>query len=230
MNISNKLLAPAILLSCMVSACSSSSGVTPSTADAGAGSNASTEGSDTTGTSAAGTTMNGATDGDTEIEGAAPVSILQGNWATDCVIDEELFGTPYIQQSLSVNGANITTGFALFSDPDCTLPEENILLLNGTSVQTNGVTVPTGETVNVQQGAAVAVDWFLDEPTVDNAPLPDAFRGLEGFVPEVIYDIVYVSPEDRLFFGDTDQAGRDGTTAEQRPNSLDTRFSFGRLP
>lgn len=208
MIVSYILRVPIILLSCTFGACSSSGGATPNTSAP-----------DSTG-------------GNSGIEGEAPVSVIQGDWAADCYSQNgDPGGLLFVRQSLSVSGPNITRVFATFSDSECTVPQEVVgISATGSISQARGVTVPSGETVNVQQGVATAVDFYFAETTLDNELVSDQSFGTENYRAEVIYDIVFVSQEDRLFFGDSDQPGHDATTAAQRPDSLDVGFSYGRLP
>jgi len=147
------------------------------------------------------------------------------------VIQDDGFSDPiYVLQTLSVNGANIASNFATFSDPNCTLPIEIGLFISGFSVQITGVTVPTGQTVSTSLGPAVALNLILNEPTIDNGPIPPELIGLEGFTAEEVFTIAFVSAEDRLFFGDQTAFGTDGSTPETRPTTLDLVMSFGRVP
>lgn len=228
-----KLWVPAVLLSFMIGSCSSGGSTTdvnqPDNANAdnaGDDTNPDNSTSDNS-TDTNSTTGDATTDTNTEVVGAGPISILQGNWETDCMTDN---GTIYIRQSVSVVGANITTEFASFSDAECLVPQPVGILVNGSTVQATGVTLPTGNTVNTPQGTALAVDFSFNEATVDNAPVPEEFAGLEGFSAEIIYNLVFVSAEDRLFLGDTDEPGYDGTTPQTRPISLALDFSYGRVP
>ena len=228
---SRKLYVPAVLLSCLVAGCSSSSGATPDTAY-----NAGTAGETTIppGTADTGTTGPGSTDAEstsnempiTSIAGAAPVAMIQGDWETQCMAESSLL---YTKQSISVNGSNLVQELGWFSDPDCTVPQPIGFLLNGSTTQVNVVSVPTGATVSTTLGEAVAVDFYFDVPTIDYAPIPEELVGLDGFAEEIIYDIVLVS-EDKLFFGDIDGVPeKDGSSPQTRPISLDLGFMFNRV-
>ncbi len=204
-----------ILLTCLIGACNSGGEATPGTT----GSILSNDES----------AVSGAADTQSGIQGVEPVPLLQGNWATDCVLDNDQSGLIYSRQTLSVSGADITKEFATYSDPDCTLPQVVGVLVSGSTVQASGVSVPTNRIVDTTLGQAVAVDFHFDVPTVDNAALPDEFIGLQGFNAEVIYDIVLVH-EGKLYFGDTNLPGFAGRTPQTRPVSLLLGVSYNKIP
>lgn len=204
-----------ILLSCLVGACNSGGDAT----------------SVITGTilSNDGSAVSGTAETQPSIEGVGPVLILQGNWATDCVLDDDQSGLIYSRQTLSVSDADVTKEFATYSDRDCTLPQVVGVVVSGSTVQAIGVSVPTNEVVDTTLGQAVAVDFHFDVPTVDNSPLPDEFIGLEGFNTKVVHDIVLVH-EGKLYFGDTNLPGFAGRTPQTRPVSLLLGVSYNKIP
>lgn len=241
MIVSYKLWLSTVLLGCMIGGCSSSGGASPAIAGGGTTATGSTTstGSTADSSSDAGTTMTGTSDmetsgstsagstnGGTDVVGAGPIELLQGRWATNCLVDEDTGGVLYLRYSLSVDGANVNREKAAFSDPDCTVPQS--LVFNGSSIQSSGVTLPTGETVTTTLGSAEAVNFFFDEATIDNAPLPSQAIGVDGFSEEIIYDIVLVN-SGRLYLGDTKLQGYSGKTPQSRPISLELGVSYGRV-
>jgi len=229
---------PAAFLSLAIGACSSSDGVTPNLS---AGSNSESDipltglsdagsadvfdgaGGDTAGTVTDGV---GTTGGGSEIVGAAAIPDLQGDWATGCL---EL-GSLFRQQTLSVIGARMLTELSAYSDQACSTPVSVGVVINGSTVQRNATTVPTGNTRRVSLGDAIEVNFYFEESTIDNKPLPDNnFPGRDEFIAKTEYDIVLVQ-DGILYFGDTDIVGYAGDSAESRPISLNTLFTYSRAP
>ena len=196
--VSNKLWVPAVFLSCIVSACGGGGGSASSFSDEGGG-----------------TTPGGSS--------AVPEALvpIQGDWTTACTSPEDLIGVVLVftQSQLTFSGSNVFTNVGNFSDPDCTVPTEIGFGIAGSSLQQTGTITPTGATVETTLGPALAVDIFLEPPTIDNqTPSPeiaDIFGPAETFFEITLID------GDMLFFGDTSLAGSDGESEATRPISLD---------
>ena len=232
-------LLPMFCVSLFVAACSSSDGASPNLAggvdsttsvpstsgNAGVAGTGIPEGSggDTGGTNTDGV---GTTGGATDIVGAAAIPVMQGEWATGCL---EL-GTVFRRQTLSIVGARMLTELSAFSDQNCTMPVSIGLSLNGSTVQRNATTVPTGGTRTVSLGEAIEVNFYFEQGTLDNKPLPSAdIPGAEDFSERIEYDIVLVQG-DVLYLGDSNLEGYPGTSAQTRPISLNTLFFYNRAP
>jgi len=168
----------------------------------------------------------GTTGGVTDIVGVAAVPAMQGEWTTSCLQLDSIFG----QQTLSVVGARMLTELSVYSDQACTIPVSFGEVINGSTLQRNATTVPTGFTRAVSLGNAIEVNFYFEEGTVDNKPLTtDDFPGRDNYIEKVEYDIVLVQ-DNTLYFGDRDIDGYSGETAESRPISLNTLFIYSKLP
>ncbi len=230
-------------LSLMLGACSSSGGASPidggettgsTTSGTGADGDDSTGGgstanSDSTAGDTAGTTTGsdsvGTTGSGTDVVGAAAIPELQGDWETGCL---EYAGGFFRSETLSVIGARMLWNFSVFRDQECTVPASLGLVLSGSTVQQSATTVPTGGTREVSLGSAQEVDFHFDEATVDNAPIPEEnFLGKDAYLARIEYDIVLVQ-DGRLYVGNIDLEGYDGTTPETRPISLDLLGQYRR--
>lgn len=229
MSVTYKQLIAVACLSVLLSACSSSGGASPDRGDTGTSdgsSDGTTGGATGGGTTGGGATSVGTTGGSTDINGAAAVEIMQGRWATGCL---ELAGN-FRTQTLNIIGDRMRYDFAAFSDQECTIPVLIGSDLNGSTIQQNATTVPTGETRTTAQGEAVEVDFYFEEATVDNMPIPDnAFFGRDEFEARIDFDIVFVQ-NDILFFGDIDSDEFNGESAQTRPIALDTFNQYSRAP
>jgi len=168
----------------------------------------------------------GTTSGGSEIVGAEPIRVMQGEWATGCLEVGPLFR----QQTLSVIGARMLMEFSAYSDQECTTPASLGPVIDGATVQRSATTVPTGETRSVLLGDATEVNFYFEQSTVDNKPLTnDSFPGRENYLEKIVYGLVLVDG-DVLYFGDSDIVGYDGNSAQTRPISLNTLFQHNRVP
>lgn len=238
---------PIVCLGLIIGACSSSDGALPDLAVGSSGTSDQTgallsdqsdngnAGSDAAVTQAselsgntAGTVTDGVstTGGVTDIVGAAAIPAMQGEWATGCLQQDSIF----IQQKLSVVGARMLTELSAYSDQACTMPVFLSEVINGSTVQRNATTVPTGLTRPVSIGNAFEVNFYFEEGTVDNKPLSaDDFPERDNYIAKTEYDIVLVQ-NDMLYFGDSTIGGYAGDTAESRPVTLNTMSIYTRLP
>ena len=221
MSVSNKLWVPAVFFSCIVGACSSGSDSPLSDiTDAGEATTAGQiddielPGGDNT-------------DGGNTVDGAEAIAILQGEWQSDCLPDDDT--GIYMINSLSVSGANFIAELATFSDPECMVPLAVGVLVPGFTSQFPGVTVPTGESVITSLGPAVEVNFVFGQVTIDNQPIPEELAEFTVQEGEIFFDIALVDG-DMLFLGDTNIVGFDGDTAETRPATLDFEGPFFRVP
>jgi len=234
----------ATLLSMIIGACSSSDGALPDafggtgsensalqagqSDDGGMGSVGSAQIADQTGGDTAGTVTDGVgtTGGGVDIVGAAAVPSMQGEWATGCL----QLGSIFSRETVSVVGARMLTELSAFSDQACSMPISFEDGINGSTVQRNATTVPTGSTRTVSLGEAVEVNFYFEEGTVDNKPLTtDAFPGRDTYIEKTEYDIVLVQ-NNVLYFGDSTIDGYGGNSAESRPVTLNTLSIYTRTP
>jgi len=235
---------PVTFLSLIIGACSSSDGALPD-AFGGSGSEngtqetdqldggdngsvAGTQIADQTGGDTGGTVTDGVgtTGGGTDIVGAAAVPTMQGEWVTGCL----QLGPIFSRETLSVVGARMLTELSAYSDQACTVPVLFGTVINGSTIQRNATTVPTGFTRTVSLGEAIEVNFYFEEATVDNKPLStDAFPERDNYIEKTEYDIVLVQ-NDVLYFGDNNIDGYAGDSAENRPVSLNTLSIFTRTP
>lgn len=178
------------------------------------------------GTQGAGSEGVGTTGGASEIVGAAAVPSIQGEWLTGCLETGAMFS----QQTASVVGARMLTELSAYSDQDCTIAALLSPDITGSTMQRNATIVPTGETRTVSLGNAVEVNFYYEEATIDNKPLPSiAFPGRDEYVEKIEYDIVLVQ-NDVLYFGDSTDTAYSGMSVDARPISIDTLIIFNRVP
>jgi len=226
-----------ILVACMsliIASCSSSDdgiscgGNATDSGNAGNGQSGSTVTAAGAGGDTAGAVSDGVdtTGGVSDIVGAVAIPAIQGEWVTGCLEQGSLFQ----QQTLSVVGSRMLSELSNFSDQACTMPVAPNLDINGSTIQRNATTVPTGCTRAVSLGDAIEVNFYYEESTVDNKPLSAIdFPGRDDFIKKIEYSIVLVQ-NSALYFGNTDLSGHTGQSAENRPISLNTLTVFNRKP
>lgn len=167
----------------------------------------------------------GTTGGMSDIVGAVAIPDIQGEWITRCLQQDSLFQ----QRTLSVVGARMLTELSVFSDQTCTIPVALSLDINGSTIQRNATTVPTGGTRTVSLGDAIEVNFYFEEGTIDNKPLTTSdFPDHHDLIKRIEYGIVLVQNE-ALYFGNSDLSGYVGDSAESRPISLNTLTVFNRM-
>lgn len=168
----------------------------------------------------------GTTGGTSEIVGAAAVPSIQGEWSTGCLERGSIFS----RQTVSVVGARMLTELSAYSDQDCGSATPLSADITGSTMQRNATIVPTGETRSVSLGNAVDVNFYYEEASIDNKPLPSiAFPGRDEYVEKIEYDIVLVQ-NNVLYFGDNTDAAYSGDSADARPITIDTLTIFNRVP
>jgi len=235
---------PAACLSLVIGACSSSGGATPNQSvgtsgevgtslaglsnddNAGIGGTSGVPAETVGDTAGAVVDGVGTTGGGSDIVGAAAVSVMQGEWVTRCL---EL-GSLFRQQTLSVVGSRMLIELSAYSDQACSVPGSLGVAIDGSTVQRSATTVLTGNTRPVSLGDAIEVNFYFEESTVDNKPLPATdFPGRDEFIEKTEYDIVLVQ-DNILYFGDTTIFGYAGNSAQSRPMSLNTLSTYSRVP
>jgi len=167
----------------------------------------------------------GTTGGASDIVGAVAVPEMQGEWVTGCLQRGMQFQT----QSVSVVGARMLSEIAVFSDQNCSIPASLSAELDGTTIQRNATTVPTGNTRPVSLGDAIEVNFYFEQGTVDNKPLTSTDFQSDDLIEKIEFGIVLIH-NDALYFGDSNLSGYAGNSAESRPISLNTLAVFSRTP
>jgi len=235
-----KNLSPLVLLlvSAVFAACSSSNGAKPDSEKPGTTDAGTTAGSTDAGgmtdsaTTDSGASDSGATDGGTSggavIAGAAPVGVMQGAWESNCALQTDSLGTPYVKQTLNVNAEIMNSELGYYSDANCTVAQSVGIAISGSTVQFVTTTVPTGELVTTPQGVAEAVDFHSKTVSIDNVPLTDAEKNLPGFAPVIGYTIILVL-DDVMYFGDSSNPETDESSPAKRSNTIDFTTGFNRV-
>ncbi len=168
----------------------------------------------------------GTTGGGTDIVGAVAVPTMQGEWITGCLQRGSIFS----HKTLSVVGARMLTELSAYSDQACSIPVSLGAGINGSTVQRNATTVPTGVTRPVSLGDAFEINFYFEEATVDNKPLAtDDLTESDSYFEKIEYDIALVQ-NDVLYFGDKTIDEYDGNSADSRPVTLNTLSIYTRLP
>lgn len=168
----------------------------------------------------------GTTGGGSDIVGAVAVPAMQGEWITGCLQRGSIFS----RQTLSVVGARMLTELSAYSDQACSIPVSAGAGIDGSTIQRNATTVPTGFTRPVSLGDAMEINLYFEEATVDNKPLTtDDSSELYSYIEKVEYDIV-LEQNDVLYFGDKTLDEYAGNSADSRPVTLNTLSIYTRLP
>lgn len=167
----------------------------------------------------------GTTGGGSDIVGAVAVPTMQGEWTTACLQRGSIFS----QQTLSVVGARMLTELSAYSDQACSVSVSAVAGIEGSTIQRNATTVPTGFTRPVSLGDALEINFYFEEATVDNKPLTTGdYPEFDGYIEKVEYDIV-LEQNDVLYFGDKTIEEYAGNTADSRPVSLNTLSIYTRI-
>lgn len=161
--------------------------------------------------------------GNSTIANAAALRSIQGNWATDCIPEMDL----YMKRAIAVSDENVEFALAFFSDANCTQAATVGLLDGGHSVAAQAVTVPTGDVISTTIGDAAAVDIYFGDVTLDGQTAPTSIAAV--YAPEVMYTIALVNGIN-LYLGDDSLTGYDGRTPATRPISLDFNVVYISTP
>ena len=172
----------------------------------------------------------GTTGGGSDIVGAVAVPAMQGEWITACLQRGSIFS----RQTLSVVGARMLTELSAYSDQACSISVSAGAGIDGSTIQRNATTVPTGFTRPVSLGDALEINFYFEEATVDNKPLttddpPELDSYLDIYNEKIEYDIV-LEQNDVLYFGDKTIDEYAGNTADSRPVTLNTLSIYTRIP
>ena len=141
--------------------------------------------------------------------------MLDGEWLLACsVVDPEFPEDGYDVTTLSISGDTGTSRTLNYTDSACTAPGSP-----AETVITASIVYPGGST-DTARGPALHIDVTPEGVLVDGTMPPVA--DMEGDdTPDTDYDIALVTGNE-LYFGDFEiDPGRDGESAERRPEALE---------
>ena len=154
-------------------------------------------------------------------------SVLEGSWTTGCVLEDENFPEDgYTIFNLTIEGDTLDAVEFGFTDSACSIPT-----IDSATIEISfSLEFPDGS-VTTSLGEASFIDLTPESVTIDGEQLTPAQQAAleELGLFDTVFDIFLIDSEGRLYFGDTDVEGQNATTAEMRPQTLDTFGAFIRL-